>query len=336
MAQEDSWLVNFSQYAGLRAVSAALHTSGIDRNLATARAAGSLMYRLDRRHRERALDSISRSLPARGSAEVERTAEQSMQHFLQLGVEVLFTPRLIHLDTFADHVRLSDLGKALDLLLSDRPTLLVTGHIGNWEILGYVLTTLGLDLHAVARPIDNPMINDWLLGVRERRGMRTITKWGATETMVDVLNGGGTLGFIGDQNAGRHGMYVPFFGRLASTYKSIGLLAIHFDAPVICGYAFRVGGRFQFEIGMTDIILPEDWKSQPDPLFYLTARYSRAIERMVRMRPAQYLWIHRRWKSRPRFERLGRPMPRRVQQRLQALPWMTEEDLERLREASAA
>ena len=78
------------------------------------------------------------------------------------------------------------------------------------------------------------------------------------------------------------------------------------------------------------IITPEDWEGQPDPLFYVTARYNRAIETMIRAAPEQYLWLHRRWKSRPRHEREGRPMPDRLRAKLRALPWMTPSELDRI------
>lgn len=329
MARDQSPLVNWSQYLALRFAAMGLHIFSAPRNLTTARSIGSWMYRLDGRHRQRALENINRSMPELGGSSAA-VAEASMQHFLQLGVEVMFTPRLIQRDTWADHVRFDRLDEAMDLVLSDRPTLLVTGHYGNWEVLGYLLALLGIDLSAIARPIDNPLVNDWLLGVRQRQGMKIITKWGATETMVETLQGGGTLAFIGDQNAGEKGMFVPFFGRLASAYKSIGLLALRFDAPIICGYARRVGEGFRFEVGCTDIIRPEDWKQQEDPLYYLTARYSRAIERMVREAPEQYLWLHRRWKSRPRHERKGEPIPAALRKQLHALPWMDDAAMESL------
>src|SRR5690606_19753661 len=132
---------------------------------------------------------------------------------------------------------------------------------------------LGYDVDAIARPIDNPLINRWLLGIRERKGMRIITKWDATERMLQVLEAGGALGFIADQNAGDKGLFVPFFGRLASTYKSIGLLAMNRQVPVVCGYAHRIGPGFRYELGVVDVIRPEEWESQRDPLFYITARY---------------------------------------------------------------
>ena len=79
---------------------------------------------------------------------------------------------------------------------------------------------------------------------------------------------------------------------------------------------------------MTDYIEPHDWSEQPDPLYYITARYNRAIETMVRNAPEQYLWLHRRWKSRPQFEQNGFPMPKRLRSQLESLPWLDDQELQ--------
>ena len=290
-------------YLALRLVSMALHCFPVDVNLRTARLIGDCMYRLDRRHRERALHNLARSFPDMPLAQRERMARRSMQHLVMLGVEVLFTTRLIHIDTWRRYVELHNLEQTVSLLLKHRqPLVMLTGHYGNWEILGYVLATLGFGTVAVARPLDNPYINRWLLGVREKQGQRILDKKGAVREVGDLLEAGGTVGFIADQNAGKKGMFVDFFCRQASTYKSIGLLAMRYNAPVIIGYARRLGDRFRFEVGVQDVIYPEDWANQDDPLRYITQRYTKGIEDFVRGDPGQYLWVHRRWKTRPKGE----------------------------------
>ena len=108
--------------------------------------------------------------------------------------------------------------------------------------------------------------------------------------------------FIADQDAGSRGLFVDFFGRKASTYKSIGLLAMQYNVPVVIGYARRTGRAFHFQIGVQDIIYPPDWEHEDKPLLYITQRYTKAIEDIVRRDPAQYLWLHRRWKTRPKGE----------------------------------
>lgn len=281
----------------------ALHCFPVNANLRTARLIGDIMYRFDRKHRNRALHNLARSFPEMPQAQRELIARRSMQHLVMLGVEVLFTTRLLRIDTWRRYIELHQLEETVSLLLKHRqPLVMLTGHYGNWEILGYVLATLGFQTVAVARPLDNPYINHWLLGVREKQGHRIIDKKGAVAEVGDLLAEGGTVGFIADQNAGTKGLFVDFFGRKASTYKSIGLLAMQFNAPVIIGYARRLDDQFRFRVGVQDVIYPQDWEQQDDPLRYITQRYTKAIEDFVRADPGQYLWVHRRWKTRPKGE----------------------------------
>ena len=148
--------------------------------------------------------------------------------------------------------------------------------------------------------------------------------------MDRLVEQGERIGFIADQNAGDKGLFVPFLGRLASSYKSIGLLVMRHEVPVVAGFAKRIPGQFKYEMMITDIIRPDDWVDQPDPLFYISARFNRAVEQFVRLAPEQYLWVHRRWKSRPKWEREGKPMPARMIAKLESLPWMTPALLRRI------
>ncbi len=303
MATPRNALIDGLQYVGLRLVSMLLHCFPVDANLRTARLLGSGLYAIDRKHRNRALGNLHRSFPDMTESDRQFLARRSMQQMVMLFVEVLFTTRLIHLNTWSRYVELENFREVVSLLVRrNAGVILLTGHYGNWEILGYVLATLGFETTSIARPLDNPYVNDWLLGVRERQGQRIIAKKGATSEVTDVLARHGTAAFIADQNAGSKGIFVDFFGRKASTYKSIGLLAMEYEVPVVVGYARRVGDRFRFRVGVQDIIYPQDWKPQPDPLRYITQRYSKGIEDFVRADPGQYLWVHRRWKTRPKGE----------------------------------
>lgn len=295
--------VDWIQYVGLRLVSMGLHCFGVNRNLQTAKLLGSFMYAADRRHRERALANLQRSFPEMTASQREKLARRSMQQLVMLFVEVLFTTRLIHLNTWRRYIELDSFKEALSLLLKkDQGLILLTGHYGNWEILGYVLATLGFETTSIARSLDNPYVNQWLLDVRQRKGQRIVDKRGATGEITAILESGGTVGFIADQNAGSKGIFVDFFGRKASTYKSIGLLAMEYNVPIVIGYARRRDDQFSFHCGAQDIIYPHDWQDEADPLRYITQRYTRAIEDIVRQDPGQYLWVHRRWKSRPKGE----------------------------------
>ena len=323
-------LVTWSQYLAARVAAMTITSFDVQTNLRTAAALGRAFYALDARHRRRACRSIAMAFPHWSEKQVQRVARASFEHFVQLAIEVLHTPRVLNEHSWPDRIDLGNLGSTIERLNARQGVILLTGHLGNWEVLGYLLAMLGYPVQAIARPLDNRLINQWLLGIRQRRGLRIITKWNATQHMLKVLDDGGALGFIADQNAGDKGLFVPFFGRLASTYKSIGLLAIRKQTPIICGYAHRVGPGYRYQMGALDVIEPTDWQDVRDPLFYITARYSRALESMVKMRPEQYLWMHRRWKSRPRHEKLGKPMPAGLRRNLEELPWMDQAQIEQL------
>jgi len=320
----------WSQYLALRSFAATLTAFDVNLNLHSTGMLTRAICRLPwpkiaTKHVQRSSVNIRRSFPDWPEERVKEVAEGSLVNLVRFFVDVLHTPRLIHRESWPNHLNTASLGEAVGVLNTGRPVIMATGHVGNFEILGYALSTFGYRFNALARPLDNPLVYDWLLGIREKRGARIITKWDATDQMTGVLDEGGALGFIADQNAGDRGVFVPFMGRLASAYKSIALLAIRYEAPVVCGYALRNDGRFDYELGTTDIIYPEDWADQHDPMYYITARYTRAIELMIRKRPEQYWWMHRRWKSRPRHERQGKPLPSGLRRNLEALPWMTDE-----------
>jgi KDO2-lipid IV(A) lauroyltransferase len=113
------------------------------------------------------------------------------------------------------------------------------------------------------------------------------------------------VAFVADQDAGRKGVFVDFFGRPASTYKSIALMAMQFSAPIVVGYGKRLGEDFRFELGVARVIEPHEWAGRDDPVRWITQEYTRALEETVRAAPEQYLWVHRRWKHRPK----GEPQP---------------------------
>ena len=255
-----------------------------------------------RDHRNRAETHIRLSFPEYSDEQVHAVALGSMQQLAMLAVELLLAPRLITQWTWAKYIKLRKLDEAIRVLLDKRGCIMLTGHYGNWELLGYTLATLGFDIVAVMRPLDNEYLNRYLLDRREQSGLRLLYKKGATQSAEDVIESRGALCFIADQNAGSKGIFVDFMGRKASTYKSIGLLAMDLKVPIVCGCARRIGKGFEYEICVDRIIHPYEWEGKDDPLLWITQEYSKAMETAIRVAPEQYLWIHRRWKSRPKDE----------------------------------
>ncbi|MEE8169598.1 MAG: lysophospholipid acyltransferase family protein [Phycisphaerae bacterium] len=306
------WL-DYLSYLALRWTACVFDMFPIEWNLRTARLIGWCWFHVPAwlpvvgrlgRHRDRAMQHLRL---AYGDAFDEvvhrRVALRSMQHFAMLAVEVLLTPRLLTRWTWRRYVRLVDLEPALRLLLDRRGCIMLTPHFGSFELLGYALAMVGFPITAIMRPFDNDYLNGDLLDRRVRSGLELLYKKGAAQRAQEVLREGRALCFIADQDAGRKGIFVDFFGQKASTYKSIGLLAMEENVPIIVGAARRVWPHFRYEIFVQRIIQPADWRDRDDELRWITQEFSTAMEQMIRTAPEQYLWIHRRWKSRPREQR---------------------------------
>jgi len=297
---------------------------------------------------------IHEAFPEHSREWADECAAKVWSHLVRLSVEMVYTPRLMTDDTWASQVSSGPLREGVRALLDGKPVILVTGHIGNWELAGHAMSMLGFPIHALYRPLDMVPLDRWVRETRELRGMRVVDKFGAYKQLPDMVRDGAVATFVADQNAGDRGVFVPFFGRLTSTYKSVALLAMQTEATVLVGGAIRDpylgmpsrsgvlasqdgerhGGRnarrfdaFGHKIILEDVIQPEDWQDAPDPVYYITARYRRGLEAMVRRAPDQYFWMHRVWKSRPKHERLDREFPESLTRKLQALPWMDDDAL---------
>lgn len=303
MAKPRNNYLDYAAYLGLRTFAMFVEMFDAKANYGTARLVSTILWRVLKRYRYRATEHIKRSFPDWSEAQVRDVARRSLDSLLCLAMEVLLTPRMITPARWRRHVELGNMAQGLRLLVERKsPLIFITGHYGNWEVVGYTMATLGFPGYAVARPLDNPYINEYIMGIRERNGLRILDKKGATEDMDSILSSKGYVSFIADQDAGRKGMFVDFFGRKASTYKSIALMAIRYNAPVIVGYGRRIGFDFRFEMGLERIIYPQDWADKDDPLRWITQEFTAGLEQIIRKTPEQYLWAHRRWKHRPKGE----------------------------------
>jgi Kdo2-lipid IVA lauroyltransferase/acyltransferase len=298
--QKATWLF---QYVTLRLVEMGLQCFPINLNLRTARLGGDLLYWLDKRHRKVALSNLRASFPEASEAQLRRMARRSCQHLVMVGTEVLCLPRLMQFNQFLENLDFSQCTEHFHYIASRKPVIMVTGHFGNWEMVGFSMSAMGFPPTSIARPLDNPYLNTHILRLREKTGQKILFKEGMTEEALAELRSGRPLGLIADQDAGRRGFFVDFFGRKASAYKSIAYLALEQNVPIFVGGAFRTGPGFRYKLVVTDRIDPNDYPKGLDGAIAITARYTAGIEKVVRMAPDQYMWVHRRWKTRPPEER---------------------------------
>ncbi len=242
-------------------------------------------------------------------AEIDRLVYRMWVHLFRTVAEIVQSVRKLHLHSYRQSVQFGDFTRTNDAVCSGRRVLVLGGHFGNWEIGPTLFGMWGFSMGIVARKMDNPHLHEWFRQAREQTGHRLMLKNGDFDSMTALLQKGGNLALLCDQDAGPRGVFVDFFGTPASTYKSIALLALEYDALVIVGYSIRLPDQFaegdlgwsKFEVGCEALIDPRLVTSH-DPVREITQQYTSALERAIRRAPEQYFWVHRRWKSEPRVK----------------------------------
>ncbi|MCA9055656.1 MAG: lysophospholipid acyltransferase family protein [Planctomycetaceae bacterium] len=225
-------------------------------------------------------------------------------HLVRLVAEVVQVPRKLALTNCRDCIVFRDRDRVVDALLTGRPVMIVGGHFGNWEMTLGSFGMFGFPMGLIAREMDNPYLHRWFVETREAFGHRLYLKKGNFEGITDLMAAGGSLMLLGDQDAGKRGVFVDFFGEPASTFKSIALMAMEYDALLVVGYGIRLpdddreGRWVRYEIGLEDLIDVRQLTSN-DPVREISERYTQALERAIRLAPEQYFWVHRRWKTQP-------------------------------------
>jgi Kdo2-lipid IVA lauroyltransferase/acyltransferase len=184
-----------------------------------------------------------------------------------------------------------------------RGLVITTGHLGNWEMLVFSFAILHQPISYLARPIDNPMIEEMTVQIRSMFGNRPINKANSAMVAIRLLREGEMLGVLADVNAHpKEGVFVPFFGIPACTTAGPATLAIRTNAllfPIFCVFD-KDRGKYKIVHGTA--MEPVSTGDRQQDIVSTTAAYTEQIENIIRQYPDQWLWIHKRWKTRPKGE----------------------------------
>jgi KDO2-lipid IV(A) lauroyltransferase len=181
-----------------------------------------------------------------------------------------------------------------------RGVILFTGHVGAWELTSFALSLFGHPLSFLVRRIDNPKIETMIDRARTRLGNRTIDKTSAAREMLQILQTGGPLGLLVDLNTlDREAIFVDFFRVPASTTFMLAKLALRTGADVVPIFAPWDKKRGRFLLQIDEPLVVDRTGNEEQNVRRLTQSFTSIVENYVRRYPDQWLWIHRRWKTRP-------------------------------------
>ena len=284
-----------AEYAALRGAVAAMERLSFSSAGRIGARIGSLGFSPLNIRRDVVERQLRAALPERDAADIERIARAAYAHLGRTSIETAILPSYSSaqiIDLFESVQGWELVEKKLAL---GKGLILVTGHLGNWELGGAYIAARGLPIDAVARHMANPLFDGYLTKTRERIGMTVIHDEDAVKRVPRALRTGHAIAFLFDQGAvGLASTWVPFFGRFAKTPRGPAVFALRLGAPVMFGVALRQpSGRYQLSFEPIEVVETGDREADVDRI---VADYSSVLERWIRRAPEQYLWHHRRWK----------------------------------------
>jgi KDO2-lipid IV(A) lauroyltransferase len=268
--------------------------------LALGRGLGRVLSDLDRRHAAIAVENLRRAFPEWDEARRWRTARGVYAHFGEMLIELLRLPSLSRAQMLG-LVEIAGREHVERAIAAGRGVLYVTGHYGNWEIHAIAHGFLFAPVSVVARPLDNPALDQRLCAVRSLSGNAVIYKQRALLQVLKALRSGGGVAILIDQNVQEgDGIFVDFFGRPAATTTVAAAVALKTGCAVVPVRAERRpdgGHRLVYE---PPVSVPTTGEKGRD-IARLTQALTARIEGWIRETPEQWLWMHRRWKTQPKL-----------------------------------
>jgi len=291
-------LAHRAEYYTMRATVGALRALSWDAACKIGEKLGALGYRplgIRKRVVER---QIAAAFPDLGHEAVVNLARESYQHLGRTFIETALLEGLGKdgLQRLVETVEGWD--EVEDVMARGRGAVMVTGHIGNWELAGGYVAARGIPLDAIVRGMANPLFDSYINHTREEMGMTVVHDSEAVRRTPRSLRAGRAVAFVADQGVlGLASTFVPFFGRPAKTPRGAAVFALRFEVPVLFVVALRQpNGRYRIVVERIEARPTGDRDRDVDAI---VARFTERLEHWVRLVPAQYFWQHRRWKRQP-------------------------------------
>jgi KDO2-lipid IV(A) lauroyltransferase len=291
-------LAHRAEYYTMRATIGALRALSWDAACKIGERLGALGYRPLGIRKRVVEKQIAAAFPDLGHEAITGLARESYEHLGRTFIETALLDSLGK-DGLQELAETVEGWEEIDAAMSKgKGAVMVTGHIGNWELAGAYVAARGVPLDAIARGMANPLFDDYLNRAREATGMTIVHDSDAVKRTPRSLRAGRAVAFIADQGVlGLASTFVPFFGRPAKTPRGAAVFALRFEVPVIFVVALRKpNGRFRIVVERIEARRTGDMDRDVDAI---VAAFTEHLEKWVRVVPAQYFWQHRRWRRQP-------------------------------------
>lgn len=272
------------------------------------RAMGRLVFDVLRIRRSIVLDNLARALPEISDSERLRIARRTYLNLGMMVCEFVRSPRMTPQEV-REVVDLDGWEVLQAHVRAGRGVVIVTAHFGNWELAATATAIVGLPLTIITRKLARLKINDYWIEARDRAGLRVLPSRDSLRDILRVVRSGEVLGIVIDQNMiPPKGIFVPFFGRPASTISLPAVLAERTGVPIMTGFMVRQP-RGRHRLVLRDYEYERVSEDRTENIRHNTARLNEILEEWIRAHPDHWLWLHRRWKTQPPDDGLTAPPP---------------------------
>jgi len=290
------------EYAAVRSMVALLGI--LPRSLARSVGAGigATAFHLLSRLRKTGLQNLELAYPQKSQSErlkilrdEYRSLGWQMAEFCQMSK---YTP-----ESASKFIRYEGLDNYLAARAKGKGVLVVTGHLGAWELSSFYHSLMGHPMSLVIRRLDNPRVDGLVNTIRTRHGNRVIHKDDFARGLITAMHAGETVGILMDTNmTPPQGVFVPFFGIEACTASGLARVALRSGAAVLPGFLLWEESERKYVLHFGEELNLIRTGDAVDDIVANTALFTAAIESYIRRYPGQWLWVHRRWKTRPEGE----------------------------------
>ena len=263
---------------------------------------GRIGFGLNRRHRQITLENLGAAYPEVDEADRLALGRRTFENFGMLLTDFLCSAKLTR-EEYAERFEVEGWHHLEAAEAHQKGVLLLTGHLGNWEALAQYLAIYAQGVSFVARPMDNPYMEEDFRRVRERFGNTSIPKRKAARGAIKALRAQGRVGILMDQRVHpNEGKAYPFFGRPAYTTSMPARLSLRTGAPAVLIFGIPIDNWQRCRIVIHPPILPDPGTGRSEAAVDdLTTRYLGIIEETIRKQPHLWLWMHRKWRQFTRY-----------------------------------
>ncbi len=255
------------------------------------------LYLIDCRHRVRTIEHLMHAGIAENRKQATALAKEAYLNFSMLLVEIFKMNQLIEIEKIAVKGSPAAIREACNTEGGNTNVIVITAHYGNWELAGSIWAEkFKIPMVSVMRPFANPLIGKNILGSRESDIHQSVPKEGGIRGLMRALKEGKTIAILADQHANRkEGVETVFFGQPCRTHSSPALLHLKTGVPIIPMLTRRVDRHLNFEFVIGDLIRYTPTGDKEKDVQAVTQMFTTALEKLIREKPMQWMWAHRRW-----------------------------------------